>query len=415
MEEYGKILLFAMPLFLIFVLAEKLYGYLKGNDTMPFVDAISSLSSGMSNVVKDVLGLTITIVSYEWLVNHVAIFQVKETVLVYLIAFIVIDFYGYWHHRIDHQINFFWNEHVVHHSSEEFNLACALRQPVSGIFNIFTFLLIPAALFGVPTDVIAIVLPLHLFLQFWYHTRHIGKMGFLEHVIVTPSHHRVHHALNKEYMDKNLGQIFIFWDKLFGTFQEELDEVPPVFGVSRPAKTWNPFIINFQHLFLLCKDAWRAPKFVDKFKIWFMPTGWRPEGFEEKYPVDKIVDAYHFEKYQTDIPKNLYIWSIVQLFVTLAFISHLFSSIAAIKSPGVFIYGFYIMLTIYCFTDLMDRNKWNWILELIRFSFVIGFYAYTDSWFGLNQFVFAGVATYQFVSLFFSIKYSYVQNKHSLA
>jgi sterol desaturase/sphingolipid hydroxylase (fatty acid hydroxylase superfamily) len=150
MEEYGKILLFAMPAFLIFVLSEKFYGIWKGKDYMPFDDAISSLSSGMSNVVKDVLGLTINIVSYAWLVEHIAIIHIKETVVLYAIAFVVIDFYGYWSHRFDHKINFFWNEHVVHHSSEEFNLACALRQPVSGILKVFNFLLIPAALVGVP-------------------------------------------------------------------------------------------------------------------------------------------------------------------------------------------------------------------------------------------------------------------------
>jgi sterol desaturase/sphingolipid hydroxylase (fatty acid hydroxylase superfamily) len=406
MEEYGKILLFAMPAFLIFVLAEKLYGVWKGRDYMPFDDAISSLSSGMSNVVKDVLGLTINIISYAWLVENIAIIHIKETVVLYAIAFLVIDFYGYWSHRFDHKINFFWNEHVVHHSSEEFNLACALRQPVSGILKVFNFLLIPAALVGVPVEIISIVLPLHLFLQFWYHTRHIGKLGFLEYIIVTPSHHRVHHAMNKEYMDKNLGQIFIFWDKIFGTFQEELDDVPPVYGITRPAKTWNPFIINFQHLFLIVKDAWRAPRLVDKLRIWFMPTGWRPEGFEEKYPVEKIDQVYSFKKYKTELPKPLFIWCIVQLFVTLAFISHLFSSIAAIKIPGVFIYGFYILFTIYCFTDLMDRNRWNWILELIRLAFVIGFFSVTGSWFELGNAIAALVIVYQIVSLLFSFKYS---------
>jgi sterol desaturase/sphingolipid hydroxylase (fatty acid hydroxylase superfamily) len=110
-------------------------------------------------------------------------------------------------------------------------------------------------------------------------------MGFLEHILVTPSHHRVHHAINKEYMDKNLSQIFIFWDKLFGTFQQELDDVKPIYGVTRPVKTWNPVKINFIHLWLLMKDAWRTKNIKDKFRIWFMPTGWRPEDVKQKYPV----------------------------------------------------------------------------------------------------------------------------------
>ena len=158
------------------------------------------------------MGLSVTFLSYEWMVSKIAIFHQEPSILSYIIAFFVIDFYGYWSHRFAHQINFFWNKHAIHHSSEEFNLACALRQPIASLANLFTFLLIPAALLGVPASVIAITLPLHLFLQFWYHTKHIKKLGFLEHIIVTHSHHRVHHAINPEYLDKNHSQIFIFWD-----------------------------------------------------------------------------------------------------------------------------------------------------------------------------------------------------------
>ena len=294
MEEYGKILVFVMPVFLILIIIEKIYGYYKGEDTAPVMDSISSVSSGMINSVKDVLGLSITLVSYDWIVSNIALFDLKATFFTYLIGFVAIDFYGYWNHRFSHQINFLWNKHAIHHSSEEFNLACALRQPVSSFVNLFTFLLLPAALFGVPSKVIAITLPIHLFLQFWYHTKHIKKIGFLEKILVSPSHHRVHHAINKEYMDKNHSQIFIIWDKMFGTFQEELESVPPVFGITRPSRTWNPIRINFQHLALLISDAWRAENWKDKFRIWFKPTGWRPENFDKKYPVTKISDVYNF-------------------------------------------------------------------------------------------------------------------------
>src|SRR6516164_4267369 len=229
MEAYGKILLIAMPAFLLLVLFEKWYGWYKGNDTVRGMDMISSISSGITNVTKDVLGLSITILGYEWLESKIAIYHIQSTFLTYVVAFVVIDFAGYWVHRFDHKINIFWNSHIVHHSSEEFNLACALRQSISVFIRIFTFLLIPAALLGVPAQVIAVVAPIQLFAQFWYHTRHVKKMGFLEHIIVTPSHHRVHHAINPEYIDKNLSQIFIIWDKLFGTFQEELPDKPPVY------------------------------------------------------------------------------------------------------------------------------------------------------------------------------------------
>ena len=208
--------------------------------------------------------------------------------LAFLLAFIVEYFTGYWMHRLSHRVNIFWNRHIIHHSSEEFNLSCALRQSISSTFEFSAVLMIPAALLGVPASIFAILAPIHLFMQFWYHTRLINKMGFLEYILVTPSHHRVHHAINPQYLDKNYSQIFIIWDKLFNTFQPELDDVPPVYGTLRPVSTWNPIIINFKHLWQLIKDAWNAEKFLDKVKIWFMPTGWRPDSVKEKFPLKQF-------------------------------------------------------------------------------------------------------------------------------
>lgn len=148
---------------------------------------VSSLSSGVTNVTKDVLGLSIAIISYEWLMGKLAVVHVQNTLLTYIIAFMALDFAGYWVHRIAHEYNFFWNNHIIHHSSEEFNLACALRQSISSIVKIFAIFLLPAAVLGVPAPVIAVVAPLHLFAQFWYHTQHIDRMGLLEKIIVT--HH----------------------------------------------------------------------------------------------------------------------------------------------------------------------------------------------------------------------------------
>ncbi|MEZ4837983.1 sterol desaturase family protein [Flavobacterium sp.] len=384
MEQYGKILIIAMPVFLLLIVIEKTYGYFTGNDTVPLMDTVSSLSSGITNAVKDVLGISVSILTYEWMVNKMALFTIENTFLTYVIAFFVIDFYGYWSHRWSHQINFFWNKHAIHHSSEEFNLACALRQSISSFVNLFTFLLLPAAFLGVPATVIAIVLPLHLFLQFWYHTKHIGKMGFLEKIIVTPSHHRVHHAINKEYLDKNHGQIFIFWDKWFGTFQQELKDVPAVFGITRPAQTWNPIKINFQHLWLLIQDAWRTENWKDKIRIWFMPTGWRPDGFEEKYPVFKIDDVYTFEKYNPKHSSLLKYFSIIQLFITLGFVSYLFANVGVIGLPSIFIYGLFIFTTIYSQTELMDTNSKAYFFELCRMLLGLGILFIYGDWFGLN-------------------------------
>ena len=387
METYGKILLIAMPAFLFLVLFEKWWGWRKGKDTVRNMDMISSLSSGVTNVTKDVLGLSVAIISYSWLVENIAIIHVKGTIWTYIIAFIALDFSGYWVHRIQHVTNFFWNGHIIHHSSEEFNLACALRQSISGIIKLFIIFLFPAALLGVPEKVIAIVAPLHLFAQFWYHTQHINKMGFLEKIIVTPSHHRIHHAINPEYIDKNYSQIFIFWDKLFGTFQPELSNVPAIYGITRPVQTWNPIKINFQHLWLLIKDAWRAKSWKDKFRIWLMPTGWRPVDVAEKYPVYKIEDVYHFKKYDPKANPLLNLWSWIQLVLLLLFISYLFANIAAIGSPDIFIYGGFVFLSVYALTELMDRNPYALFWEAIKNMFGIAIIFSQGDWFGATGFM----------------------------
>jgi len=418
MELYASVLLIAMPSFLFLVIVEKLYGLWVDSDKSPLRDTISSLSSGITNVVKDVLGVSFSILSYEFLVNHLALIQIQNTIIVYIIAFIAIDFYGYWTHRLQHNYNVLWNIHVIHHSSEEYNLACALRQTISSFFNIFTFLLIPAALLGVPAEVIAIVLPLHLFMQFWYHTQHIGKLGFLEKIIVTPSHHRVHHAINQEYLDKNMSQIFIFWDKIFGTFQEELDDVKPVYGVTRPANTWNPIKINFQHLWLLIKDAWRSPKFGDKIRIWFMPTGWRPQDFDNSYPVNKISNVYDFQKYKTMPSKTLTNYSLFQFACCVFFVFHLFLLISNSSSfshyDNLILYGLFIFIHIYCLTDLMDTNKYNWCFELLKSLLVLYIIYSLDGWFGLEYIYVYVIGFYQLISFFASIYFSKMFNKLKL-
>ncbi len=376
-----------MPAFLLLVLFEKWWGWRRGKDTVRTNDMISSLSSGVTNVTKDVLGVALVVISYEWLVGKIALVHIEATWLVYAIAFLALDFAGYWSHRIQHEYNLFWNAHIIHHSSEEFNLACALRQTISTLIKVYAVFLIPAALLGIPPSVIAIVGPLHLFAQFWYHTRHIDKMGFLEKIIVTPSHHRVHHAINPEYLDKNYSQIFIFWDKLFGTFQEELSAVPPVYGVTRPVQTFNPIKINFMHLWLLIKDAWHTQSIKDKLRIWFMPLGWRPADVVDQYPVYKIKDVFHFEKFDPAIPNSLISYCWFQMLMVLVFVSYLFGNIAAIGSPGMFYYGAFIYMMVYAYTEMLDKSSTAWIWQLLTSAFGIFILWQQGDWFGASKWI----------------------------
>jgi hypothetical protein len=150
-------------------------------------------------------------------------------------------------------------------------------------------------------------------------------MGVLEYIFVTPSHHRVHHAINPEYLDKNYGQIFIVWDKLFNTFQKELDNVKPVYGTLRPASTWNPIIINFKHVWQLTKDFWYTERLIDKMRIWFMPTGWRPEDVKQKLPIKQVEDPYSQIKYKTKNSSMLITWSWIQHLIAGMMMFHLFT------------------------------------------------------------------------------------------
>ncbi|MEH0155561.1 sterol desaturase family protein [Limibacter armeniacum] len=385
METYAKTLLYAIPGFVVLMLIEVVYGYVKKYQTFKGMDTVSSLSSGFTNILKSTLGLTVVIISYEWIVGRVALIEVESSWLVYLLGFIFIDLAGYLWHRVNHKVNYFWNVHLIHHSSEEFNLACALRQTISNVFGYYALFLLPAALLGIPPKVIAIISPLHLFLQFWYHTRHIGKMGFLEYIIVTPSQHRVHHAINPVYLDKNFGQIFSIWDRMFGSFQEELDDEPCVYGITRPVSTWNPIKINFQHFWLLIKDAWRAKSYWDKLRIWFMPTGWRPEDVNEKYPVHYIQNPHDFEKYGIKLSNGLIAWTWFQFVVCFVLLLHMFAHFGAIGFPNLLYYGAFLFVAVYGYTSMMDKTWDGFLAQMLYGIGGVAFIVINGDWFGIND------------------------------
>ena len=412
METYATALLYAIPFFMLLLLVEIAYGYFVKNQKHRVMDTVSSISSGLTNIVKDSLGLGVILVSYPYLLEHLALTEIRATWLVWLVAFIVIDFAGYWNHRLSHKVNFFWNQHVIHHSSEEFNLACALRQSISNLIGYFPLLLVPAALVGVPYKVIAILAPIHLFAQFWYHTQHIGKMGWLEYIIITPSQHRVHHAINPEYIDKNLGQILCIWDRWFGTFQEELTEVPPQYGVLKPAGTWNPILINFQHLWRLLRDAWRTKNHWDKVRIWFMPTGWRPVDVKEKFPVPIITDVYGFRRYKTPASKGLKGYAIFQMLFTLALLLFMFYNYSQIGFGGLLLFGAFLFLGIYGYTTLMDRKPFAVWIEILRGVLGLLLIGRSGDWFGLDAYVPFGavmVAIYFLTTIFGGVYFTYLE------
>ena len=412
MSFFIQSLFIAIPIFSIMIILEWVASKKAGLDINRSQDIISSLSSGMSNITKDGMKLSIVLISYGWLVDHLTIYKLSYLWVAVGLAFLVQDFTGYWMHRLNHRINIFWNRHIIHHSSEEFNLSCALRQSISETIHFGALLMIPAALLGVPAHVFAILAPIHLFMQFWYHTRLINKMGWLEKIIVTPSHHRVHHAINPEYIDKNYGQILIVWDKLFGSFQPELENIKPIYGILRPVKTWNPILINFKHLWQLIKDAYHTENIWDKVRIWFMPTGWRPEDVELKYPLHTILDPYKQKKYHTDLSPSFIAWSFIQQYIGLFFMFHFFSILHQQNIILNYCYGLFIMIHIFSFTSAMDKKQYSILAEGIKSLFVISLlYSQNFSWFGLSGIHVYLLILYLITSSFFT---NYFQSKNNL-
>ena len=414
MEAYAQALTYAIPGFVGLIIIEAIAARIMGKNINRAMDTISSLSSGMTNTLKSMLGLTVVIVSYGWMVDKLAVFEISSPIWLYVLAFIGVDFASYWSHRFNHELNVMWNRHIVHHSSEEFNLSCALRQSISGFFGVYFFLYIPMAIIGIPAQVVAVVAPLHLFAQFWYHTRLIGRMGWLEHILVTPSHHRVHHAINDEYIDKNYAAIFIVWDKWFGTFQEELPDVPAVYGTKKPVETWNPILINFMHIWQLAKDAWRTQSWWDKIRLWFMPTGWRPEDVKRKYPVSVVKDPYARPKYEPESSSFLKAWSWFQLVFHNLLMYHMLVYIADFQFIDIVGYSAFLGLSIFAYTTLMDRHHWAVWAEGVKAVVGLGLIYKMGSWFMLDQ-VFTGatafILAYLFASMSLTLYFTYGENK----
>ncbi|MCA9698445.1 MAG: sterol desaturase family protein, partial [Myxococcales bacterium] len=177
-------------------------------------------------------------------------------------------------HRWSHEVNFLWASHIVHHQSEEYNLTVALRQSAfQGLFSIWLYL--PLALVGVPPLVYVFSSQINTIYQFWIHTRLVKRMGPLEWVLNTPSHHRVHHGADPLYLDRNYAGMLIVWDRWFGSFQEEREE--PTYGTTKPLAHWNPLWANFDYWATLIREARSMPRLRDRLQIWFRHPGWRPE------------------------------------------------------------------------------------------------------------------------------------------
>ncbi len=279
MTEFPDIILYAIPFFILSMLLE-LYVTTKENiNTYEKKDAFSSIAMGLGNVFLGYFSKALTLLAFFYIYENFRLFTIPVVWWSFILIFFADDFAYYWFHRISHECRLFWASHVVHHSSQHYNLSTALRQTWSGGFYTFVFwLLLP--LLGFHPGMIILQMSISLLYQFWIHTEAINKMPkWFEAVMNTPSHHRVHHGSNPLYLDRNHAGILIIWDRLFGTFQPELKEEKVVYGLVKNIDTYNPIKIAFIEWISMFKDSFSGKKdLISRFKYLIKPPGWRHDG-----------------------------------------------------------------------------------------------------------------------------------------
>ena len=280
----AQIIVLATPVFFALIALEFAVGLARGRNTYRLNDSLNSIGLGVMSQVTGVFGKLLRIGLYALVFEHVALWRLgADSPWVWLFALLFYDFCYYWLHRGGHRVAVLWAAHVVHHQSEDYNLGTALRQTSSGFLLGWLFYL-PMAVAGVPPLVFGTVALVDLLYQFWVHTQQIDRLGWFDRWFCSPSNHRVHHAVNDVYLDKNYGGILIVWDRLFGTFKDEMQAEPCVYGTRAPLQSWNPLWANLQVYRDLAVDSWRAGSWADKLRVWIKPPGWRPADVAVRWP-----------------------------------------------------------------------------------------------------------------------------------
>ncbi len=351
------------------MLIEYLIGRRRGEQWYKLHDTIANLGTGIGNQVFSLLTKALLVGAYIWIYeqNWLSMQHAPSwySALICLLAF---DFTYYWAHRWSHEINFFWGAHVVHHQSEEFNLAVALRQ--SWFHNLIAFVLfLPLPMLGFEPMMFFAVAAFVTLFQFWVHTKAIGKLPrWFEFIFNTPSHHRVHHAVDPKYIDKNHAAVFIFWDRIFGTFKEEEEE--PTYGVTTQFKSFNPTWANMHYYKEMYDQARQSRTFWDKIRVIWARPGWRPDylgGHQAPPPVDKEARI----KYDTHVEAPLELYAILQFAATLFGMIIFMSRFDEITPFYQWFFAAGIVLSIMICGGIMEQKRWVSIAEYARLLLVL--------------------------------------------
>jgi len=343
------IILYAIPGFIFLILVEWLYGLARGRNTYRLADTITSISLGSISRLRGLLFLGFGAWFYTRASDGYHLLDLPDKGFgIWLFALLAYDFSYYWFHRISHEVNLFWAAHVAHHQSEDYNLGTALRQSGSGLIGFIFYL--PWLFIGIPAEILFASGALNLIYQFWVHTQHVSRIGPLEYVLVTPSNHRVHHAQNKIYIDRNYGGILCVWDRMFGTFQDELADEPCIYGIRKALKSYNPFWANVHIYWSAMLDSWHAARWQDKLKVWFKGPGWRPPGLDETHPIEHTALA-DFRVFDPPVSKPVRIYAFFQFFCTtlagtgMLIVAGAWNPDAVILATGLIFFNFYVQST----------------------------------------------------------------------
>lgn len=365
MPEAVNYIVYSIPVFFLLIGVEILIDKLKNTGYYRLNDALSNIQAGITEQVTGAFLKTFVVGAYAWLFDHWRIFEMPATPVMWVILFIGVDFFYYWFHRLAHEINILWGGHVVHHQSEEYNLSVALRQGAFQKFGSFLFYL-PLAFIGFNPVMFIVVSQFQTLYQFWIHTKTINRLPApLEYVLNTPSHHRVHHGRNPKYIDKNHGGTLIIWDRLFGTFQAEEEEV--VYGITKPLRTWNPLRVQLDFWRDLLIDLRRMPSFSDKIKLLLLPPGWMPETLGgPQTPSEITPNTVH--KYDTHIRVQLNYYVFVQFVCVLIITSIFLFSFDGLELYKQLILLTYILISITAIGLILENNRRAPSVEFFRLA-----------------------------------------------
>jgi sterol desaturase/sphingolipid hydroxylase (fatty acid hydroxylase superfamily) len=323
----------AAPVFVLAMLGEWAWGRRQGREVYDAADTVSSLANGILSQLVGIFTTAAVIALYAWVWQgwHWLSFD-PASPWTWLLALVLYDFLYYWHHRFGHTVAILWAAHEVHHSSERYNLSTALRQTSSDALFGWLFHL-PLALLGVPVEVFVGVGLIDLLYQFWVHTELVGKLGWFDRWLCSPSNHRVHHGQNDYCLDRNYGGIFMVWDRMFGSFVEEREGEPIVYGTLNPLQRWSPLAANLRGYRQIWQDCRLAERWSEKLTIWFRHPGWRPEAAQRLAPKPSP-DLAHFQRFSPPLPEGLPRHGLEQLGVLLLAAVGLLA-LAPLLGPGM--------------------------------------------------------------------------------